>query len=123
MKKDDFFSQYQYEHELDARLKNRQERMWLHWKKVLIFSIAAVIIPLFFGKKSLSAIIFLIAFIFSLLYAGVYAFGATMIRPRCKKCGKRMFKKYVATGCGSEEQLYFHCPDCRIYSEAYISRD
>ena len=123
MKKDDFFSQYQYEHELDARLKNRQERMWLYGKKVLIFSIAAVIIPLFFGKKSLSAILFLIAFIFSLLYAGVYVFWAAMIRPRCKKCGKRMLKKYIATGCGGEEQLYFHCPDCRIYSEAYISRD
>ena len=32
-----------------------------HWNKVLIFSVAAFVIPLFFGKIDLSAIIFLIA--------------------------------------------------------------
>ena len=123
MKKDDFFFQYQYDYELDARLKNRQERMWHYWKKVLIFSVAAFAIPLFFGKIDLSAIIFLIAFVVFLLCATVYIFTHTMIRPRCKKCGKRMLKKYISTGCGDEEQLYFHCPDCRIYSDAHISRD
>ena len=123
MKKDDFFSQYQYDHELGARLKNRQERMWHYWKKVLIFCVAAFAIPLFFGKIDLSAIIFLIAFVVFLLCATVYIFTQTMIRPRCKKCGKRMLKKYISTGCNGEEQLYFHCPDCRIYSDAYFRRD
>ena len=123
MKKDDFFSQYQYDHELDARLKKRQEWMLHHWNKVLIFSVAAFVIPLFFGKIDLSAIIFLIAFVVFLLFATVYIFTQTMIRPCCKKCGKRMLKKYISTGCGGEEKLYFHCPDCRIYSYAHISRD
>ena len=123
MKKDDFFFQYQYDYELDARLKNRQERMLHSWEKVLIFSVAAFVIPLFFGKISLSAIIFLIAFIVFLLCATVYIFAHTMIRPRCKKCGKRMLKKYISTGCAGEEQLYFYCPDCRIYSDAHISWD
>ena len=123
MKKDDFFFQYQYDYELDARLKNRQERMWHYWKKVLIFSVAAFAIPLFFGKIDLSAIIFLIAFVVFLLCATVDIFTQTMIRPCCKKCGKRMLKKYISTGCNGEEQLYFYCPDCRIYSDAHISRD
>ena len=123
MKKDDFFFQYQYDHELSARLKNRQERMWHYWKKILIFSVAAFAIPLLFGKIDLSAIIFLIAFVVFLLCATVYIFTQTMIRPPCKKCGKRMLKKYISTGCGGEEQLYFYCPDCRIYSDAHISRD
>ena len=123
MKKDDFFFQYQYDHELDARLKNRQERMWHYWKKVLIFSVAAFVIPLFFGKIDLSAIIFLIAFVVLLLCATVDIFTQTMIWPCCKKCGKRMLKKYISTGCNGEEQLYFYCPDCRIYSDAYTRRD
>ena len=123
MKKDDFFFQYQYDHELDARLKNRQARMLHYWKIVLIFSVAAFVIPLFFGKIDLSAIIFLIAFVVFLLCATVYIFTQTMIHPRCKKCGKRMLKKYISTGCNGEEQLYFHCPDCRIYSDAYFRRD
>ena len=123
MKKDDFFFQYQYDYELDARLKNRQERMWHYWKKVLIFSVAAFVIPLLFGKIDLSAIIFLIAFFVFLLCATVDIFTQTMIRPRCKKCGKRMLKKYISTGCAGEEQLYFYCPDCRIYSDAYTSGD
>ena len=111
MKKDDFFFQYQYDYELDARLKNRQERMWHYWKKILIFSVAAFVIPLFFGKIDLSAIIFLIAFVVFLLCATVYIFTQTMIHPRCKKCGKRMLKKYISTGCNGEEQLYFYCPE------------
>ncbi len=123
MKKDDFFFQYQYDHELMTRLKNRQEWMLHHWKILLIFSVIAFIIPLFFGKIKLSAIIFLIAFIVFLLCAAVYIFAQTMIRPYCKKCGKRMLKKYISTGCNGEEQLYFYCPDCRIYSDAHISRD
>ena len=93
MKKDDFFFQYQYDHELSARLKNRQERMLHSWNKVLIFSVAAFVIPLFFSKIDLSAIIFLIAFVVFLLCATVYIFTQTMIRPCCKKCGKRMLKK------------------------------
>ena len=123
MKKDDFFFHYQYDYELDARLKNRQERMWHYWKKVLIFSVAAFVIPLFFGKIDLSAIIFLIVFGIFVSCAAVYIFTQTMIRPRCKKCGKRMLKKYISTSCNGEEQLYFYCPDCRIYSDAYTSRD
>ena len=123
MKKDDFFSQYQYDHELGAKLKNRQERMLHYWKIVLIFSVAALVIPLFFGKIDLSAIIFLIAFVVFLLCAAVYIFAQTMIRPRCKKCGKRMLKKYIFTGYGGENQLYFHCPDCRIYSDTNIYFD
>ena len=121
MKKDDFFSQHQYDYELDARLKNRQERMLHHWNKVLIFSVAAFAIPLFFGKIDLSAIIFLIGFGIFVLCAAIYIFTQTMIRPCCKKCGKRMLKKYISTGYG--EKLYFHCPDCRIYSDAHISWD
>ena len=121
MKKDDFFFQYQYDYELDARLKKRQEWMLHHWNKVLIFSVAAFAIPLFFGKIDLSAIIFLIAFVVFLLCAAVYIFAQTM-PPRCKKCGKRMLKKYIPSG-GGEEQLYLHCSDCRIYSDAYTSRD
>ena len=123
MKKDDFFFQYKYDYELSARLKNRQERMWHYWKKVLLFSVAAFAIPLLFGKIDLSAIIFLIAFVVFLLCATVDIFTQTMIRPRCKKCGKRMLKKYISTGCNGEEQLYFYCPDCRIYSDAYFRRD
>ena len=49
MKKDDFFFQYKYDYDLDARLKNRQELMWHYWKKILIFSVAAFVIPLLFG--------------------------------------------------------------------------
>ena len=97
--------------------------MWHYWKKILIFSVAAFAIPLLFGKIDLSAIIFLIAFVVFLLCATVYIFTQTMIRPRCKKCGKRMLKKYISTGCNGIEQLYFYCPDCRIYSDAHISRD
>ena len=123
MKKDDFFSQYQYDYELSARLKNRQERMWHYWKKVLIFSVAAFAIPLLFGKIDLSAIIFLIAFVVFLLCATVDIFTQTMIRPRCKKCGKRMLKKYIFTGYGGENQLYFHCPNCRIYSDTNVYFD
>ena len=123
MKKDDFFFQYQYDHELSTRLKNRQGGMRHYWKMLLIFNVAAFVISLFYGKIYLSAIIFLIAFVVSLLCAAVYTFAHTMIRPRCKKCGKRMLKKHIFTGYGGEEQLYFHCPDCRIYSDAYTSRD
>ena len=36
---------------------------------------------------------------------------------------EKMLKKYIFIGCGGEEQLYFHCPDYRIYSDAYTSRD
>ena len=117
MKKDDFFFQYQYDNELSARLKNRQAWLQHYWKFLLIFSVAALIIPFFFDKIKLSAIIFLIAFVVSLLCAAVYIFAYTMIRPRCKKCRKRMLKKHIFTGYGGEEQLYFHCPDCRIYSD------
>lgn len=123
MKKDDFFFQYQYDHELSARLKNRQDRMWHYWKKILIFSVAAFVIPLLFGKIDLSAIIFLIGFGIFVLCATVYIFTQTMIHPRCKNCGKRMLKKYISTRCNGEEQLYFYCPDCRIYSDAHISWD
>ena len=123
MKKDDFFSQYQYDYELGARLKNRQARLLHYWKIVLIFSVAAFAIPLFFGKIDLSAIIFLIVFGIFVSCATVYIFTQTMIHPCCKKCGKRMLKKYVFTGYGGENQLYFHCPDYRIYSDAYTSRD
>ena len=123
MKKDDFFFQYQYDYELGARLKNRQERMWHYWKIALIFSVAAFVIPLLFGKIDLSAIIFLIAFVVFLLCAAVYIFTQTMIHPRCRKCGKRMLKKYISTSYNGEEQLYFYCPDCRIYSDAYFRRD
>ncbi len=123
MKKDDVFFQYKYDYELDARLKNRQERMWHYWKKVLIFSVLAFVIPLFFGKIDLSAIIFLIAFVVFLLCATVDIFTQTMIRPRCRKCGKRMLKKYISTSFNGEEQLYFYCPDCRIYSDAHFRRD
>ena len=123
MKKDDFFFQYQYDHELDARLKKQQEWMLHHWNKVLIFSVAAFAIPLFFGKIDLSAIIFLIGFGIFVLCAAIYIFTQTMIRPCCKKCGKRMLKKYISTSCNGEEQLYFYCPYCRIYSDAHISWD
>ena len=123
MKKDDFFFQYKYDYELSARLKKRHGWMPHHWKKILIFCVAAFVISLFFGKIDLSAIIFLIAFVVFLLCAAVYIFAQTMIRPCCKKCGKRMLKKYISTGCNGEEQLYFYCPDCRIYSDAYISWD
>lgn len=30
---------------------------------------------------------------------------------------------YLLLSGGGEEQLYFHCPDCRIYSDAYFRRD
>ena len=122
MKKDDFFFHYQYDHELSARLKNRRVRLLHYWKILLIFSAAALAIPLLFGKIDLSAIIFLIVFVIFLFCAAVYIFTHTMIRLRCKKCGKIMLKKYILYGYG-EEQLYFHCPDCRIYSDAYTRRD
>ena len=121
MKKDDFFSQYQYDHELDFRIRKRQKCILRYWKLALIFSVTAFAIPLLFGKIYLSAIIFLIEFIVFLLCAAVYIFAKTMIRPRCKKCGKRMLKKYVSIGCSGEEQLYFYCPTCRIYSDAYTN--
>ena len=110
MKKDDFFFQYQYDYELDARLKNRQERMWHYWKKVLIFSVTAFVIPLFFGKIDLSAIIFLIAFVFFLLCATVYIFTQTMIRPCCKKCGKRMLKNTYLPVAMAKSNFIFIAP-------------
>ena len=63
-----------------------------HWKKILIFSVAAFAIPLLFGKIDLSAIIFLIVFGIFVSCAAVYIFAQTM-PPALQKMRKKNAEK------------------------------
>ena len=124
MKKNDFFKQYHYDHELNAKLKQRQKTFVRYFKKTLIFNVLIAIIPLLFGKFGLAALLFVRMWFIFWFCGAIYCVTEVylLLRPRCKKCRKRMLKKYISTGYGGEEQLYLYCPACRIYVDTDIRR-
>lgn len=126
MKKDDFFKQYHYDYELNAKFKQRQKNFTRYFKMTNVFSVLAAVIPLLLGKFELAFFVFAsleIVFWLGGAIGAIYVFTGMLRRPRCKNCGKRMLKKYIFTGYGGEEQLHFHCPGCKIYVDTNIRKN